>query len=105
MESLSALAGRGADQHNVAAGTLPFHLRHTVFHQAKKTINVNSLRGPPLLVAHLINWHILRRPNTCIPVSTRDFAASLESRVAFTATQRSGPPHFAASFSASTAAR
>src|SRR6266700_3338904 len=74
MESFTTLAGRRADQHHMAAISLLLHLRHAVFYQTKITVEVDGQRGTPLLVGHLVDWRVMRRPDAV--VSHHDIASS-----------------------------
>src|SRR5947207_8830574 len=77
MESFSPLAGRGADEHYVAAGTLFLHLPHSILHQPEKTINIHSLSMSPLLFRHLVNRLVVWRPHAMIAHQDIEFPKTL----------------------------
>src|SRR4029077_3712291 len=66
VKGFTPLTGGGADQYYMATRALLFYLGQAEFYQAKKTINVDGQRGTPLLVCHLIDGRVIRRPDTVV---------------------------------------
>src|SRR5579884_653945 len=66
MEGLSALPCRGADENNVSACVLFFHLRHSRLHQAENAVEIDGERPAPLRLAHLCDGNLFRWPDPMI---------------------------------------
>src|SRR4051812_16832708 len=81
MERLSALTCRRTDQYYMTAGALALHLGHAVFHQAKKTVDVDGQSGAPLIVRELVDRSILRRPDPVISYNDVHLAETLNGCV------------------------
>src|SRR5580698_10759792 len=70
MKGFPALAAGGTDEHDVSGGGgdagLGFHLRDSMFHQAKDGVEVDRESRAPLLVGHFVDGYILRGPDAVI---------------------------------------
>src|SRR3954471_22983440 len=66
MESLSALAAGGTDQHDVSGGTvaaLGLHLGDSMLDQTKNAVEIDGQRGAPLFVRHAFDRDVVRGPH------------------------------------------
>src|SRR6185437_2727203 len=77
-ERFAALPCCRADQYYMTSGALGFHLRHAIFHQPKKTVNINGKSRTPLLIRHLVDGNVLRRPDSVVSYDDVQFAEVLD---------------------------